>query len=139
MGVPHRVQNLSLGSASFPHSPQVHPVRRKRAIRAPIRSRPAAAGPAPAPPSGAAPLPASSCALASGPDSSCSLMPQLCSAEGLAAGQSPQLFSLFFTMNAIGLTSMSQLGARLVRKFTRRKASRRVRGENSLAGCDYEC
>jgi hypothetical protein len=85
MAVPHRVQNLSLGSASFPHSPQVHPVRRKRAIRAPIRSRPAAAGPAPAPPAVAALLPASSPAPASGPDSSCWLIPQLCSAEGLAA------------------------------------------------------
>src|ERR1700722_16791862 len=31
--------------------------------------------------------------------------------------QSPQLFSLFFTINAIGLTSMSQLGARLVRRL----------------------
>jgi hypothetical protein len=89
MAVPHRVQNLSLGSASFPHSPQVHPVRRKRAIRAPIRSRPAAAGPAPAPPAAAALLPASSPAPDSGPDSgpdsSCWLIPQLCSAEGLAA------------------------------------------------------
>jgi hypothetical protein len=81
MAVPHRVQNLSLGSASFPHSPQVHPVRRKRAIRAPIRSRPAGAGPAPASPAVAALLPASSPA----PDSSWSLIPQLCSAEGLAA------------------------------------------------------
>jgi len=31
--------------------------------------------------------------------------------------QSPQLFSLFFTINAIGLTSMSQLGARLIRRL----------------------
>jgi len=31
--------------------------------------------------------------------------------------QSPQLFSLFFTINAIGLTSMSQLGARLVKRL----------------------
>ncbi|HLH82522.1 MAG TPA: multidrug effflux MFS transporter [Trebonia sp.] len=31
--------------------------------------------------------------------------------------QSPQLFSLFFTINAIGLTSMAQLGARLVRRL----------------------
>jgi MFS transporter, DHA1 family, multidrug resistance protein len=31
--------------------------------------------------------------------------------------KSPQLFSLFFTINAIGLTSMSQLGARLVRRL----------------------
>ncbi len=30
--------------------------------------------------------------------------------------QSPQLFSLFFMINAIGLTSMAQLGARLVRR-----------------------
>jgi hypothetical protein len=40
IAVPHRVQNLSLGSASFPHSAQTHPVRRKRASRAPIRSPP---------------------------------------------------------------------------------------------------
>jgi len=38
IGVPHRVQNLSLGSASFPHDEHVQPVRRKRAIREPIRS-----------------------------------------------------------------------------------------------------
>jgi DHA1 family bicyclomycin/chloramphenicol resistance-like MFS transporter len=31
--------------------------------------------------------------------------------------QSPQLFSLFFTINAIGLTSMSQLGARLIKRL----------------------
>ncbi len=31
--------------------------------------------------------------------------------------QSPQLFSLFFTINAIGLTSMAQLGARLVKRL----------------------
>ena len=31
--------------------------------------------------------------------------------------QSPQVFSLFFTLNAVGLTSMSQLGARLVRRL----------------------
>lgn len=30
--------------------------------------------------------------------------------------QSPQLFSLFFTINAIGLTAMAQLGTRLVRR-----------------------
>jgi DHA1 family bicyclomycin/chloramphenicol resistance-like MFS transporter len=30
---------------------------------------------------------------------------------------SPQLFSLFFTINAIGLTSMAQLGARLIRRL----------------------
>jgi hypothetical protein len=40
MTAPHRVQNLSLGSASFPHSAQVHPVRRKRTSRALIRSPP---------------------------------------------------------------------------------------------------
>lgn len=41
MTVPHRVQNLSLGSASFPHEEHVQPVRRKREIRELIRSPPA--------------------------------------------------------------------------------------------------
>jgi len=31
--------------------------------------------------------------------------------------QSPQLFSLFFTINAVGLTLMAQLGARLIRRL----------------------
>jgi hypothetical protein len=44
IAVPHRVQNLSLGSASLPHSAQVQPVRRKRAIRELIRSPPAVGG-----------------------------------------------------------------------------------------------
>jgi hypothetical protein len=48
MAVPQRVQNFSLGIASFPHSAQVHPVRRKRTSRALIRSTPP--GPAPGPP-----------------------------------------------------------------------------------------
>jgi DHA1 family bicyclomycin/chloramphenicol resistance-like MFS transporter len=43
--------------------------------------------------------------------------------------RSPQLFSLFFTINAIGLTAMSQLGARLVRRLP---VTRVVRG--SLLG-----
>ena len=45
MTVPHRVQNLSLGSISFPHDEHVQPVRRKRAIRELIRSTPEGAGP----------------------------------------------------------------------------------------------
>ena len=49
MAVPHRVRNLSLGSASFPHSAQTHPVRRKRTSRALIRSPPADP-PTPGPP-----------------------------------------------------------------------------------------
>lgn len=44
IAVPHRVQNLSLGSASLPHSAQVQPVRRKRAIRELIRSPPGVGG-----------------------------------------------------------------------------------------------
>jgi hypothetical protein len=85
MAVPQRVQNLSLGSASFPHCPHDHPVRRNRAIRAPIRSRPVGAGSAAPGPAVAVLPPASSPAPASGPDSSCWLIPQLCSAEGWAA------------------------------------------------------
>ena len=53
IAVPHRVQNLSLGTASFPHSAQTHPVRRKRTRRALIRSPPP--GPPPGPAAG--PLP----------------------------------------------------------------------------------
>jgi len=48
IGVPHRVQNLSLGIASFPHFSQTHPVRRNRTSRALIRSAP------PGPPAGGA-------------------------------------------------------------------------------------
>ena len=40
MGVPHFVQNRSLGSASLPHVAQVQPVRRNRAIREPTPSPP---------------------------------------------------------------------------------------------------
>ena len=39
--------------------------------------------------------------------------------------QSPQLFSLFFTINSIGLTLMAQLGARLIRRLP---VARVVRG-----------
>jgi hypothetical protein len=54
MVVPHLVQNLSLGSASFPQFAQVHPVRRKRASRALIFS-PAGPPPGPPPPAGLPP------------------------------------------------------------------------------------
>ncbi len=35
-----------------------------------------------------------------------------------AYGRSPQLFSLAFAINALGLTTMSQVGARLVRRHS---------------------
>ena len=37
IGVPHLVQNLSLGTPPLPHAGHVQPVRRNRAMRAPAR------------------------------------------------------------------------------------------------------
>jgi DHA1 family bicyclomycin/chloramphenicol resistance-like MFS transporter len=41
-----------------------------------------------------------------------------------AYGQTPQMFSLFFMINAIGLTAMAQLGSRLVRKVSPTRLTR---------------
>ena len=46
IAAPHRVQNLSAGSAPLPHSAQVQPVRRKRMIRELTGSCPAGGQPA---------------------------------------------------------------------------------------------
>jgi MFS transporter, DHA1 family, multidrug resistance protein len=51
--------------------------------------------------------------------------------------QSPQLFSLFFTVNAIGLTAMAQLGSRLVRRVSAWRLTRAALSVLVLGGAGF--